>query len=333
MDHFERMYALHKILRARKTPIDASTLKERLGNCSKATLYRTIADLRDGLGAPIVNERERGWRYDPDADLYELPGLWFNSSEIHALLAFRTLLHDIQPGLLDSEIEPIRERIETLLAGHAAGAGELEHRIRILGMAVRPTGKCFQACATALVERKQLQIDYHGRARDVVTHRKISPQRLAHYRDNWYLDAWCHEAKALRSFAVERIQSARMLGKAAKAVADAQLDRHFASSYGIFAGKPKHTAVLRFSAERARWVADERWHPNQKGKFLADGRYELRVPYGEPTELLMDILKHGPDVEVIAPPSLRDQLRQRLASALEKYRAADKAVSGFDTRV
>jgi hypothetical protein len=57
-----------------------------------------------------------------------------------------------------------------------------------------------------------------------------------------------------------------------------ELDAHFAASYGIFAGAASQTAVLRFTAERARWVADEQWHPQQQGGFLADGRFELRIP-------------------------------------------------------
>jgi predicted DNA-binding transcriptional regulator YafY len=316
--HIERIYALHKLLRVRRMPISISDLMARLG-WTRATLYRVIADLRDGLEAPIISERGKGLRYDPAAETYELPGLWFNASEIHALLVFQTLLHDIQPGLLDAEIEPLRARIEHLLGGHAAGSGELERRIRILGMAARSAGEHFQVCASALVERKRLLIDYHGRASNRLSHRHISPQRLTRYRDAWYFDAWCHESRGLRTFAIERIRAARPLDKPAREISDARLDRHYATAYGIFAGKPKHTAVLRFTSKRARWVADERWHPKQRGKFLKDGVYELRVPYGDPTELLMDILKYGPDVEVIGPTELREQALQRLVSTLKWY--------------
>lgn len=325
MDRLERIYTLHKILRTRRTPISLVALQERLGDCARATVFRLIGEMRDYLGAPIVTVRGQGYRYDPHAEAYELPGLWFNASEIHALLAFRALLHNIQPGLLDAEIEPLRERIEKLLADRATGAGELERRVRILAMAARQPGPHFQTCANALVERKRLAIDYHGRARNEITHRKISPQRLVHYRDNWYLDAWCHTVKGLRTFALDRIRAAASLDKPARKIAETRLKRYFSTAYGIFAGKPRHTAVLRFTPERARWVADETWHPKQKGKFLADGSYELHLPYGDPTELVMDIMKYGPDVEVLGPVSLRELTGQRLAAALEKYRTPAKS--------
>lgn len=59
--------------------------------------------------------------------------------------------------------------------------------------------------------------------------------------------------------------------------------------------------VLRFSPDRASWVADERWHPQQVGRFQIDGSYELEVPCRDSRELVMDILRHGPDVEVSHP--------------------------------
>ena len=94
--------------------------------------------------------------------------------------------------------------------------------------------------------------------------------------------------------------------------------RHSAD-YG-FGGKADKLAVLVFTAERARWVADEKWHPQQEARWLEDGRYELRIPYREPRELVMDILRHGSGVTVTAPDELAAAVRTELADALEAYR-------------
>ncbi len=182
--------------------------------------------------------------------------------------------------------------------------------------------ECFQTVAGALLQRNSLHISYHGRCNDEISQREISPQRLIHYRDNWYLDAWCHARNALRSFAVERITAAKALPQRCHDVPERQLDAHYASSYGIFAGEPKHTAVLRFTPERARWVSDEHWHPRQQGHFLENGSYELHIPYADPRELVMDILKHGAEVEVIAPEELRHKVLEHLCQAAAKYKKA-----------
>jgi predicted DNA-binding transcriptional regulator YafY len=186
-------------------------------------------------------------------------------------------------------------------------------------MAARPTGRWFEVIASALLQRRQLRLRYRSRSRDQVYERVVCPQRLVHYRDNWYLDAWCHTRRGVRTFAVDRVVDAKEREEAARNVGETELDEHLASSYGIFAGKANRTAVLRFSAERARWVADERWHPRQIGQFLTDGRYELRIPFRDPRELVMDVMGHGADVEVVAPDSLRQAVVKKLRAALGQY--------------
>jgi predicted DNA-binding transcriptional regulator YafY len=110
-----------------------------------------------------------------------------------------------------------------------------------------------------------------------------------------------------------------MLDTPAQDVADAELDAHFAAASGSFGGPASHTAVLRFSPQSARWVQGEHWHPRQEQRWLADGRLELRIPYGADTELIMDILRHGPDVEVANPPELREAVKERLHRAAALY--------------
>ena len=96
-------------------------------------------------------------------------------------------------------------------------------------------------------------------------------------------------------------------------VPEAELDEHYATAYGIFGGKADKVAVLRFTPERARWVADEQWHPQQEGTWLADGSYELRIPYRESRELVMDVMRNGASVEVVAPAAHRDPRNARAA--------------------
>jgi len=77
--------------------------------------------------------------------------------------------------------------------------------------------------------------------------------------------------------------------------------------------------LIRFTRDGARWIADEKWHPQQEATWLPDGRYELRIPYREPRELVMDIMRQGKNVEVVAPDELREQVRRELQEALSQY--------------
>lgn len=320
MDRFSRIFDLHKVLSSARYPVSRRAIQERL-ECSRATFNRIVEDMRDHLGAPIEYDRERnGYFYATAGEHpYELPGLWFSASELHALIACHELLSSAQPGLLDETLSPLRKRVSELLSSKRLAKGEVVKRIRVLKMAYRtPDAATFRKAAAATLERKRLWIAYLGRARGQRTEREVSPQRMIHYRDNWYLDAWCHLRRELRSFAIDRISEARLRPGKAKEIADDTLERHFADSYGIFAGAPNETATLRFSGDAAPWIAREQWHPKQEARWV-EGVYELRVPYSDARELAGDILRHGEAVTVLAPESLRRLIRDKLAGAVRNY--------------
>lgn len=320
MDRYERINALHRLLKAARYPVTVARLQDELG-CSRATVYRDLAFLRDGLMAPVVGDGEAGFKYDAsESDRFELPGLWLNSEELHALLAAQQLLARSGGGLLSTALAPLQSRVEKLLEEQAGGKQWPVERVRVIASRPRRLDEhVFRIVASAVLGRRKLAFDYRARSTDEKTRRTVAPQRITHYRDNWYLDAWDEDREGLRSFAVDRIAAAKMLDGVAEDIEDARLDEHLASSYGIFSGPPKHWATILFTPKAARWVADERWHSQQQGRFLPDGRYELKVPYSNSRELLMDVLNYGSDAEIVDPPSLREQVRALLTLAISNY--------------
>lgn len=322
MSKVERLYHLHNILSQRRTPISRQDLMERL-ECSQATLYRLIAELRDFLGAPIEQDPEtRGFFYDRSYEQpFELPGIWISPSELQALLTARQVLADVQPGLLEGELDSLQGRITALLQQKGLDAERAASRIHIQPAAGRPVPEhLFHDVLGALAQRQRLAITYHGRRRDEVSARDISPQRLTQYRNSWYLDAWCHKAKGLRSFALERIRELKRLDKPAREIDDAELAAHFDQSYGIFSGPARHLADLRFTPEMSRWISEESWHPDQEGHFEEDGSWRLKVPFSHARELIMDVLRYGPDVEVLGPESLRKNVAAIIGEMSRRYR-------------
>ena len=320
MDRYERITALHRTLKSARYPVNVKRLQEELG-CSRATVYRDLAFLRDGLMAPIVGDGEAGFRYDPhESDRFELPGLWLSSEELHALLAAQQLLARTGGGVLSQAMAPLQARVEALLAEQSGGQRWPVERVRVIPHRTRRLDEAsFRNVASAVLERRQLAFEYRARSTDEKTRRRVSPQRITRYRDNWSLDAWDHEREALRSFSVDRISAAQLQKEAACDIGEAELDQHLAGSYGIFSGEPKGWATIVFSAKAARWVADERWHSKQQGRYLADGRYELKVPYSAGRELLMDVLHYGADAEIVEPEGLRAQARTLLDLARSNY--------------
>ena len=321
MDRTERFYKIKDLLRQRHV-VSFAVLQAEL-EVSRSTLKRDMAYLSTRLQNPIEWSREAGgYRLAKVVDNnHELPGLWFSSSEIHALLTMQNLLaHVDRSGLLMPHIEPLMQRLGALL-GHAdEETAQVRQRVHIIGLAQRTVQpRHFQRVGTALVQRKRLQIAYLARGKGEQTEREVSPLRLVHYRENWYLDAWCHLRKGLRNFAVDSIQDAHLQDTPAVEVSDAKLDAIFGPSYGIFSGGRIQWARLRFSPERTPWIKDERWHPRQEGQLQSDGGYLLRIPYTDHRELIMDILKHGVHCEVLGPAALRKLVAEEVDKMGAKY--------------
>ena len=91
--------------------------------------------------------------------------------------------------------------------------------------------------------------------------------------------------------------------------------------------------VLKFEPTRARWVSRETWHPQQTGRLEADGSWILEVPYSDPRELVMDILKYGADVEVLEPARQRSDLRHAQQPAAQRDYGAQLQPGAGDLHV
>jgi len=322
MSQTERVLRIQQLLRERKV-VSLRTFLEEL-EVSRAQFKRDLAFVRDRFQVPIRWDRSREGYVWPqsgtDAANYDLPGPLYTASEIHALLLMQDLVTQLQPGLLEQHLGPLRERLRLLLGTRDLPAEEIRRRIRILHMASRPVNpKYFRTVSEATLGRRRLRIRYHGRSNDTITDRDISPQRLVFYRGNWYLDSWCHLRKDLRSFAVDAIIEVDVLDEKAREIAVDALDAHLGAGYGIFAGAAQAEAVLRFEPEASRWVSREIWHVLQARRIEPTGHLILTVPYAQEQELIMDVLRYGDQVEVVSPKSLRELVKERLDRARARY--------------
>ena len=319
MSEIDRLYSYRTLLSGRRAvPRDEILSKLEI---SQGTFKRDLAKLRDRLNIPVVFDRDLGgYRLDNTGTRQELPGLWFSHDEILALLTIQNMLEQLEPGLLGPKLKPLQQRLDDMLTGQGLSAETLSQRVRLVHAGKRRLKlKCFELVAKATLERKQITISHFNRQTGKTVERTISPQQLVHYRDNWYVDAWCHLRKEVRSFAVDAIAECEQLDVDAKELDADQLRSSMQSGYGIFGGAVKGWAKLKFTPERARWVKHEEWHPDQKGNEETDGSYTLEIPYSDERELVGDILRFGLDVEVCAPTALREMVREHIYKSLQNY--------------
>ena len=282
MSQTERVYKIEMLIRHRGHVSFAALLEEL--EVSPATLKRDLEFLRSRLGAPIVYDRDRkGYGFDGEhrSQRHELPGLWFNEKELYSLLMAHQLLSELDSdGMLSRHLQPLLDRIHQMLGARDAQSNALMKRVRIIGSAKRAvSSRFFELVGEALIERQRLRLRYLTRGRGEVSERDVSPQRLVHYRNTWYLDAWCHRVESLRRFALDAIEEAALVRTRARDVAMNRVEAAMDAGYGIYAGGVRQWAILVFDAQAAQWVSHEAWHPMQQSKWLDDGRYELGLPF------------------------------------------------------
>ncbi|HEX6138017.1 MAG TPA: WYL domain-containing protein [Casimicrobiaceae bacterium] len=332
MDRTERFYRIDQLLQERDV-VSRDVFLDVL-EVSLATFKRDLEYMRDRLNAPVIWDADAGgYRYGKaprTGPRYALPGLWFNEAEAFALVMMEHLLASLDHGgLIGPHIAPLRARLTAILGIGEASAADVRKRIRLLAFAPRKLPlEHFEEIGRATLKRLRIHIVYYARSTDRTSERDVSPQRLVHYRGNWYVDGWCHLRDGLRTFAIDGIGSVTLLGETAREVPLKTLEDYLATSYGIVrGGGDVQWAKLRFSAERARWVGSEVWHPDQRAAFDPAGRYTLELPYRDDRELLPEIVKHGADVEVLAPAKLRAKVREVHLKAAE-VNARELAIPG-----
>jgi predicted DNA-binding transcriptional regulator YafY len=322
MAQTERLREIEIMLMSRKY-ITKHDFLDKL-EVSVATFKRDIEKLRDQYNVPIVYDRtEEAYTIGtPSAGPRKhLPGLWFSQSELTALVLMQHLLTELdQSGIISPRIAPLASFVDKLLGSAQTSTNQLRQRIKVIGMSTRKTSITnFEEVGLALLNRKQLEIEYYVKSRDETTSRVISPQQMIYYRENWYLDAHCHLRKDLRSFSLDGIINARISDVSALEVASSDLNAHFTQSYGIFSGKSTQRAKLRFEPERARYIKKELWHPDQISSVDEAGYLIIEFDFNQDPELIMDILKHGSHVEVLEPKSLKEKIVEEMKKSLAQY--------------
>ena len=220
MNRLERFYKIDQLLQERTV-----VSRERFSRSSRSRSPRSSAissTCATGFNAPVIWDSDAGgYRYEKQTKSgprFALPGLWFNEHEVYALVTMQHLLSSLDKGgLIGPHIAPLMARLDAILGAGEASAGEVRKRIRLLSFGSRKVPmEHFSLIGSAMLKRHRLKMEYYARSTDAHSAREVSPQRLVHYRENWYLDTWCHLRNDLRSFSVDGIRRIEIVDSAGK---------------------------------------------------------------------------------------------------------------------
>ena len=314
---YERFIWFDNQVRVKKYP-NATSLAARF-EVSLKTAQRDIEFMRDRLNCPLEYDvSKKGYYYEDDT--FSLPMVYLSSGEFSSLLISRKMLQDISSGYIGDEISSIVDKITNVLSKHMAMGNRIDNTFSFQLVEYSPAPEAiFKAVLEGCLKQKRLNFTYYSPVREEKRSRTVDPYHLFNYMGTWHLIGYCHLRKGIRDFALSRISEGKVLNETFDTALDFDIKKYFHSSFGLYKGKSPRRVTLRFSPLKSKWIKDQIWHRDQEVRFLKDGSLELSFPVADFFEIKMEILKHGVDVEVISPKSLRDLIKAEAEKIAKIY--------------
>jgi predicted DNA-binding transcriptional regulator YafY len=277
---------------------------------------RYIRQLRDDVGLDIVSIDGRYTLGEGS----RLPALQLDRDQAAALLIAVRLLQQLYP-----------DRDPALVGAMArlAAALKVPTVTDLLGRFIetvekRPEDPLALQLRRTVVEaftgQLKLEIEYTD-AQGRGSHRVVHPYFLEPRPESRTVYVFAHDeaSGAVRLFRLDRISHARVVRERFEPPADFDVDALVSGSWGIWQAEGHDEVVLRFAAEAASRVRQSFWHPSAQLTDLENGGVELRLTVASEMEMRPWVLGWGAQVEVMAPPALRQHVAESMAAGARLY--------------
>lgn len=286
---------------------------------SDKTAQRSIEYFRDRLLAPLEYDYfKKGYYYTDQA--LQHPVSRISEEELLALLISRKLITEASAGSLGDELGKVSKRLGSLLAANLPGRAHPEEAFFFRWKNLTPIdAQTFKIVTSALLHGRMLNFSYYSPSSGRKGQRFVEPHHMVNYMGNWHLIAYCHLRQAWRDFLLSRMTECQIIETSFAIRPKSEWQPFLQDTFGIYQNKEKFDVVLRFTPTRSRWVKEEMWHEGQTEQLAEDGSLIRTIPASHAAEIMMEILKHGAQVEVLEPVWLREKMAAELRTAAQMY--------------
>jgi len=296
------MLRIHQALQSGKFP-NASTLAREIEVATK-TIHRDIEFMRDRLGLPIEYDSARtGYRYTGEVSAF--PNIQITEGEIFALVVAEKALQQYRGTSFEKPLlSAIRKMEQSLPDTISLNLADIQQTISFRTRAEPILNlEVFDVLARAVAQRQQLELHYRKPGQSAEK-RLVDAYHLANINGEWYLFAYDHARKDLRTFVPARIESVQPTGKIFERTQKFSLEKRLRDSFGVHSGEGEFAVVIRFNARAADYIREKKWHASQTLRDLSDGGVELRMKLSSLAEVQRWVLSWGGDARVLKPQEL-----------------------------
>jgi proteasome accessory factor B len=302
------MLRIHQALQSGKFP-NASTLAREL-EVSTKSIHRDLEFMRDRLDLPIEYDSHRvGYHYTEEVNAF--PTMQITEGELFALIVAEKALQQYRGTSFEKPLLSAIKKMEQALPDTISlNLAEVEQTISFRTRAEQILDlEIFDALAKATAHRRQLELTYRKPGSKQTETRLVDPYHLANINGEWYLFAYDHARKDIRTFVPARIQSVKPTGKTFARPEKFSLDKRLRDSFGVHSGEGDHDVVIRFNAHAADYIREKKWHESQQLRELKNGGVELRLKLSSLVEIERWVLSWGGDAVVVKPRELAEAVR------------------------
>lgn len=299
----ERMLLIHKAIQSGSYP-NASQLAAQL-DVSTKSIQRDLMFMRDRLGLPIAYEASRfGFIYTESVSSF--PSFQVTEGELFALLAAEKALQQYRGTPFEKALVSAFKKIsqslpDTVSINWADWDATLSFRTTaepILDLQV------LDLLARAAAQKQQLLLSYRKPGGKHAEDRVVDPYHLANVNGEWFLFAYCHLRKSIRTFVPTRMRSVKLTGARFQRPHGFSLEAELKNSFGILSGDKEFLVRIRFSGAVSDYIREKRWHPSQKLTELKDGGVQISLKLSSLVEVQRWVLAWGGNAVPLSPPEL-----------------------------
>ncbi len=299
---------IHQAIQSGSHP-NATTLALDL-EVSTKSIHRDLEFMRDRLELPLEYQAARnGYHYTQEVNAF--PTLQITEGELFALLVAEKALQQYRGTTFEKPLVSAFKKMAAALPDTVSlNLADWEQTISFVTRAEPVLDlEIFDALAKATARRKQLQLTYRKPGRSQTELRLVDPYHLANINGEWFLFAFDHQRRDIRTFVPARIRAVQPTGKIFERPKKFSIEKRLRDSFGVFSGQGEFHVVIRFDEHVADYIREKKWHPSQQLRELKDSGVELRLKLSSLAEVERWILSWGGNATVLQPPELVKAVR------------------------
>lgn len=313
----ERMMKIHQAIQSGKFP-NAVSLAGEL-EVSTKSIHRDMEFMRDRMELPLEYDKpQNGYFYTQEVSAF--PTLQITEGELFALLVAEKALQQYRGTTFEKPLVSAFKKMAASLPDTVSlNLAEWEQTISFRTTAEPILNlEIFDALGKATSHRHQLKLTYRKPGKKETESRLVDPYHLANINGEWFLFAYDHDRKDIRTFVPARIHKLETTGKTFARPQKFSMEKRLRDSFGVYSAEGDFKVVIRFNELVADYIREKKWHESQRLIELKDGGVELRLKLSSLAEIERWILGWGGDA-VVAKPS---ELAQSVQRAAKKILAA-----------